>query len=351
MSGAGATRLVGSPVAERLTIPGFVNAHSHAFQRALRGRAGGGDFWAWRDAMLARGRRADAGARPRRLRARLPRDARAPATPRSASSTTSASTEALAAAEAAEAAGIGFVLLYAAYARGGLERFRQPSVAAYLERRRAAPRPGHARRPRPPLRPRVPARLAARRSAGTPRPRACRSTSTPTSSRARSRNASPSTASARSSCSRGRAVSARARPSSTRRTPTTRELDLLAESGTRICACPTTEANLGDGFLPVERVLERGIGVCIGSDSNVRIDPLEELRELEGIARRARLRRDVIGVDDLALVRLGRGRGSARARRLGRCRDRSRASARWPASTEADVLGALVFGCSADVLV
>ena len=51
--------------------------------------------------------------------------------------------------------------------------------------------------------------------------------------------------------------------------------------------CPTTEANLGDGFPPVE-ACERGIALCIGSDSNVRIDPLEELRELEGIARRQR---------------------------------------------------------------
>ena len=37
---------------ELITIPGFVNAHSHAFQRALRGRADGEDFWAWREAML-----------------------------------------------------------------------------------------------------------------------------------------------------------------------------------------------------------------------------------------------------------------------------------------------------------
>ena len=36
-----------------LSIPGFVNAHCHAFQRALRGRAGGGDFWAWRETMIA----------------------------------------------------------------------------------------------------------------------------------------------------------------------------------------------------------------------------------------------------------------------------------------------------------
>jgi len=43
---AGTIRLVG------LTLPGFVNAHSHAFHRALRGRVQTpGDFWAWRDAM------------------------------------------------------------------------------------------------------------------------------------------------------------------------------------------------------------------------------------------------------------------------------------------------------------
>ena len=33
-------------------IPGFVDAHCHAFQRALRGRAEGADFWAWRETML-----------------------------------------------------------------------------------------------------------------------------------------------------------------------------------------------------------------------------------------------------------------------------------------------------------
>ena len=36
-----------------LTLPGFANAHSHAFHRALRGvvQAGRGDFWSWRDTM------------------------------------------------------------------------------------------------------------------------------------------------------------------------------------------------------------------------------------------------------------------------------------------------------------
>jgi formiminoglutamate deiminase len=34
-----------------LVVPGLVDSHSHAFHRALRGRAGGGDFWAWRSGM------------------------------------------------------------------------------------------------------------------------------------------------------------------------------------------------------------------------------------------------------------------------------------------------------------
>lgn len=38
-----------------VTIPGLANAHSHAFQRALRGRTqrGGGSFWTWREDMYA----------------------------------------------------------------------------------------------------------------------------------------------------------------------------------------------------------------------------------------------------------------------------------------------------------
>jgi len=38
-----------------VTLPGLANAHSHAFQRALRGRTqrGGGSFWTWREDMYA----------------------------------------------------------------------------------------------------------------------------------------------------------------------------------------------------------------------------------------------------------------------------------------------------------
>ncbi|MDQ6875699.1 MAG: amidohydrolase family protein, partial [Actinomycetota bacterium] len=52
---AGAVHLAG------LTLPGLANAHSHAFHRALRGRAqrGAGTFWSWREQMYAVATRLD----------------------------------------------------------------------------------------------------------------------------------------------------------------------------------------------------------------------------------------------------------------------------------------------------
>ncbi len=73
-----------------------------------------------------------------------------------------------------------------------------------------------------------------------------------------------------------------------------RELDLLAGHGASVCACPTTEGNLGDGFLPAEGILERRIRLSVGSDSHVRVDPFEELREIETGARRLSGRRNVL---------------------------------------------------------
>ena len=257
--------------------------------------------------------------------------------------------EALAAAEAAAAAGVELVLLHVAYARGGLPRFRQESVAAYFGRGRGAPRRRAPGRRRAPLRARVPRRLARGDRRATPRARGFRSTCTPTSSRGRSRSASPSTAAARSSSSRAPAASASGRRSSTPRTRTARSSTSSPRSGATICACPTTEADLGDGFLPAERIRTRSIPLCIGSDSNVRIDPLEELRELEGIARRQTGRRGVFTTEEL--LRFGSEQG---ARALG--------LDAWPeieidlghrslaGVTRGDVPAALVAGCGADVV-
>jgi formimidoylglutamate deiminase len=128
------------------------------------------------------------------------------------------------------------------------------------------------------------------------------------------------------------------------------ELDLLASSGTTVCACPTTEADLGDGFLPAERIRSRSIPLCIGSDSNVRIDPFEELRELEGIARRQTGRRGVFSTDELLAFGGERGAHALELETWPSIEiDRTHASLAGVA--EEDLLPALVSGCAADVVV
>lgn len=59
------------------------------------------------------------------------------------------------------------------------------------------------------------------------------------------------------------------------------EIAHLADAGATICSCPTTERNLGDGILAANRVMESGIRVALGSDSQALIDPLEDARELD----------------------------------------------------------------------
>jgi formimidoylglutamate deiminase len=67
-----------------------------------------------------------------------------------------------------------------------------------------------------------------------------------------------------------------------------RDVELLARTGATVVSCPTTEGNLGDGYLPAMSYLEHGVPIAIGSDSQVRIDPFEEARELETLSRRER---------------------------------------------------------------
>lgn len=66
------------------------------------------------------------------------------------------------------------------------------------------------------------------------------------------------------------------------------DVERLAESGTIVVSCPTTEGNLGDGHLPAMRYRDACVRLAIGSDAQVRIDPFEETRELETGARRER---------------------------------------------------------------
>jgi formimidoylglutamate deiminase len=59
------------------------------------------------------------------------------------------------------------------------------------------------------------------------------------------------------------------------------EIAMFAGAGATICSCPTTERNLGDGFVRVAEMFAAGIRIALGSDSQAQIDPLEDARELE----------------------------------------------------------------------
>jgi len=99
-------------------VPGFVNAHCHAFQRALRGRTEGSDFWTWREAMLELA----AAVRVADLYADVYSELLDAGYTAVGEFHYLGVDEARAAADAAAEAGIEQVLLYVAYARGGIER-------------------------------------------------------------------------------------------------------------------------------------------------------------------------------------------------------------------------------------
>jgi formimidoylglutamate deiminase len=329
-----------------LRLPGFVNAHSHAFQRALRGKVAGGDFWAWRESMLALAR----GLTPEGVRegyAATYREMRASGYTAVGEFHYVGFAEAEAAAEAAREAGVELVLLLAAYGRGGLDRFRQESVADYLRQVEALGAGG------------TRVGLAPHSVRGCPRdwleeigayrereglvlhvhadeqPREIEECLAEHGLR-------PIELLAETGCLGPRTTVVHATHADER------ELDLLAEHGAGVCLCPTTEANLGDGFPPLEGLLGREIPLCIGSDSNVRIDPLEELREIDGTARRQALRRDVVPVS--RLLEIGSAAG-ARALGLDAWPDVEveLAHASLQGVERADTPAALVHGCSAEV--
>ena len=83
------------------------------------------------------------------------------------------------------------------------------------------------------------------------------------------------------------------------------EARMLGEVGASVCACPSTERNLGDGIVPADTLASAGVRLCLGSDSQATVDLLDEARQLEGHLRLARLRRAVLdpgggAVDGLA---------------------------------------------------
>jgi len=75
------------------------------------------------------------------------------------------------------------------------------------------------------------------------------------------------------------------------------ETDALAASGAVAGLCPVTEANLGDGIFPAVRYLDAGGRIATGTDSNILIDPAQELRALEYSQRLSRRARNLLASD------------------------------------------------------
>jgi formimidoylglutamate deiminase len=296
----------------RARVPAMANAHSHAFQLDLRGAgerlSPGDDFWSWRTEMYrlaashAPDSMRDVGERVYRQMAATgygavgefhyvhhQPDGRPYPEPNAM---------AIALAEAALACGLEIVLLPAAYHRGGPGRapdvgqirFCDPSVDAFLERvsglrEWAAERPGvsvgvaaHSVRAVPAewlaaiarygdahgLVRHVHAAEQRRELAECEAEHGC----SPIELLDRTGFLGP-----RTSVIHAIHVSER-------------DVELLAASDSVVVTCPTTEGNLGDGFLPGLRYRDAGVRLAIGTDEQIRIDPFEELREMETLARR-----------------------------------------------------------------
>ena len=69
------------------------------------------------------------------------------------------------------------------------------------------------------------------------------------------------------------------------------EIEAVGAAGATVCACPSTERNLGDGVLPADGYLRAGAHVALGSDSQTQNELLEDARQLEFHLRLRGLRR------------------------------------------------------------
>lgn len=313
---AGAERLSG------LVLPGMANAHSHAFHRALRGRTGGerGTFWTWRERMFELAGRLDPDTYYRLARAAYAEMALAGFTcvgefhyvhhPPGGGRYDDPNAMGRALARAASDAGVRLTLLDTCYLSGGFgadvagvqlryddgnaqnwaERVDQATVdiggsehvrvGAALHSVRAVP-PDQmpevadwARRSEAPLHVHLseqpkenedclgahgvtPTQLLHSRGVLGPRTTAVHATHL-----------------------------------------TDRDVRALGESGTGVCLCPTTEADLADGIGPAVELAAAGCSLSIGSDGQTVIDPLAEARAVESFARLDTGRRGHFGVGE-----------------------------------------------------
>ena len=291
---AGAERLPG------LTLPGLANAHSHAFQRALRGRThrDTGSFWTWRKQMYELAGGLDPDSMHRLARAAFAEMALTGITlvgefhyvhhapgGRPYDDPNAMGTAVL---EAAAEAGIRITLLDACYLHGGIDpdpvqaRFFDPDVEAWADRVDAvSTRAVHARvgaaihslRAVQPDNAAEVARWASRRSM----PLHAHVSEQPAENEAclEVYGATPTALLHFDGALSDRFTAVHA----THVSP--EDIALLAETRAYCCLCPTTERDLADGIGPARRLRQAGCRLTFGTDSNALIEPLEEARAAE----------------------------------------------------------------------
>lgn len=87
------------------------------------------------------------------------------------------------------------------------------------------------------------------------------------------------------------------------------EIEALGRARANVCACPTTERNLGDGIVPALDLMDADVSISLGSDSQIEISLLQDARCLEYHLRLEKLERAV-------LAPAGKGEPDALAQRL-----------------------------------
>ncbi len=290
----GAVRLPG------LTLPGFANAHSHAFHRALRGRtqAGRGTFWTWREQMYALAARLDPEAYHRLARAVFAEMALAGIAcvgefhylHHAPDGRPYADPNAMGAAlvGAAREAGIRITLLDTLYLTSTVDggalagpqaRFGDGSVAEWAARAFRQPDGDHAR-----------IGMAAHSVRAVPAKAlgelAELAGDRPLHVHLSEQRAENEACRAAYGCSPTELLfSAGLLGEQTTVVHATHLSDVdrtvLGDTGTTACFCPTTERDLADGIGMARELVDAGSPLCLGSDSHSVIDMCEEARAVE----------------------------------------------------------------------
>jgi formiminoglutamate deiminase len=310
-----------------LVVPGFANAHSHAFHRALRGRtqAGRGSFWSWRDAMYGLAARLDPDSYLRLATAVYAEMATVGITSvgefhylhhgDGGHQYDDPNAMAQALREAARLAGVRLTLIDACYLTGGLDaggyqptsavqqRFADANVDAWAARVDALSadsgfRIGAAAHSVGAVRA---VAWAAVRATAAGRPLHIHLSEQPAENAAvlGFHGCTPTQLLDRVGFWSDNTTAVHATH------VTAGDITSLAIARATVCLCPTTERDLADGIGPARHLADAGVGLSLGSDQNAVIDLFEEARGMEMHERLTSNERGRFAVNDVMAAMLG----------------------------------------------